>query len=189
MRAKLAKELRSRFRAEMARSLPQFHEDRAPCRIPGNIVYSFKQNDNLVYYICLYIGKYDSFTIECAWSTDGNFPYDVMLATPGRFPQHFNKNGVANVSCLKFRLTALYPPYTDEWWTILESIPVAELMISLDSNPGLPKLYKNTEEGLPKINGLVKDVISKLLDYAIPYFSSVASGQDCHGGQRAEKGT
>ena len=75
MRSPLGKRVRQRFAHQMRELLPLFKEIPTDGIPPGCRLYASCTNSELTFYIQLMISsKYDSFTIEVAWSEQGVYP-------------------------------------------------------------------------------------------------------------------
>lgn len=159
MKAALAERTRKMFRTLMRELHPSFNEVHG-LEIPaGCRVYACRSSCTLAMFVALTVSpKSDKFTIEVAWSEKGEYPAKWGGIS---LPEDEPRNGE-----MRFRLFRLWASDSrdDLWWS----------------------LEAKHSTGHPSINGMlgsveecVRDAISKIQTYAIPYFRRIASQHDC----------
>lgn len=152
MQKTLSTALKDSFSEAMKAHMPAFRYDSVSKF--GSVIYRQDIAENLTAFIRLGISpKRDQFTIELAWSRNGEYPFDIFTILPSDPPKN---------NSLRFSLSRLWQEAgSDFWWKFTKS--------RLDPD------YRDEpiEELLPKVDGLVKDAIGKTIEYAVPYFKSL----------------
>jgi hypothetical protein len=172
MRSPLGKQVRRRFARLMRESLPQFTEIEMDGVPQGCKLYASRTGSDLTFYIQLTINhKYDCFTIEVVWSEKGVYPDVCGVARLGDQPCD---------GTLAFRIGNFWNPKRDHWWWIgrdfFEDVTQEELLHAFQSGSDW---MAPVEEVLPQVDVQVDDAISKILEYAVPYFKRIAAEHGC----------
>ena len=163
MRKEYAKAVRKEFCARFEKALPQFElsNDKESAG-SGARLYELVVSDNLALYICLGMSRnFEEFIVEIAWSEQRRFPSSYLALEPEP------KNGEI------FRhLPRLWNKSNYSWWVVeprdsLEEIKRRFREFDFERPPA--ELY------LPRIPALVEDAVSKIIEYAVPYFEKVAA--------------
>jgi hypothetical protein len=163
MRSPLRKELFVRFEHALRERFPQFtffEKDRE------TRTWRWTVAPGLTFFVFLqaFQGN-DQFTVEVAWSEDGQFPWEVVAKTKIDQPQG------------RDRLAWLWDkgPETPVWDLDPEhSARVAEHLKSLSSEHALEYPPDSpTEKLLPRLGPLVKDAINKFEQFGMPLFRQV----------------
>ena len=111
----------------------------------------------------------DRFTLEGAWSKDGQVPSQLSFLTDRTDGSH------------RFRLPALWDvPHGDYWWELSDArhanpMTLEEFDDWLHNHERI--LKERIEEGLRKTSGCVDEAIDRVLEYALPYFGEVAKAR------------
>lgn len=157
MQSKLAGLVRREFEASLRGSLPQFK------RIAGigsrNSRYYAWPAPGVTFYLVLeFHNHWEAFTVSVAWSTKPDFPWAADM-----FESPFSWSGDEK----RFWLVALWDQRRakDYWW---ELAPIPSLY-DVDALLGSPQV----ETLIPRIGPAVGDVMTRIREYAIPYFGDV----------------
>jgi hypothetical protein len=170
MRSQLGNKVRAVFSRELTRQLPQFR--RISVQLPPGYRAYYSQVGSLHCYIILCIDRErDSFTIECAWSTSGQFPSQACLAEPRDWPERRIMRDQPSSGQFRFRLARLWETQ-DLWWHLVPSAHVAKF--TAESSPILNPMP--VERATAGIQSMVDNCISRIREHAIPYFEAVAEG-------------
>jgi hypothetical protein len=174
MRSRLAKSVRKEFESRLKRDLPQFCLVESEPLPPGCRLFRWAMTPGFTAFLFLLISPNDeSFTIEVAWSHDGNFPRMFP-----RIPVDFPAEGVARDKPrdgrFRFRLKRLWDPRLDPFWYIVPRLVGSEM------NERLMNIARGiddeppTEELLAKVGPLIEEAIGRVVTQAVPYLRNVA---------------
>lgn len=124
----------------------------------------------LLYVMLQYHDNEDSFTIEIGWTLNGFFPEHLPMPRPP-----FED---APTGDMLFRLGRLWEPTRDHWWhlaPVAYEVPLEEALKDYDRFLHDSFLNRpSVKELLPRVKPLVRDAVSKLLEYGMPYFQKIA---------------
>ena len=118
--------------------------------IPGNRVLEWRPRANLACYVMLHIrSDHDAFTIEAAWSRNGQFPSRFRYLCPRDWPRHKLHKDRPIKGEFHFRLCRLWEPKDDIWWKVSHE----------------------------SVEAVVRDAIERIVKYGLPYFDEISSTQ------------
>ena len=174
MRSELAKAVKKQFEARLKRELPQFRpvtsaETPAGCRL-----FEWQVASELSTFLLLVISRDDRFTVEGAWSSDGQFPNRLLPGYPINFPAENVRRDEPKDGRFRFRLSRLWQPRGDPWWELVPQPSMAELQARLDRLAQGIIDDPPVEEALQKVEPLVDDAVRKVALHAVPYFLEIA---------------
>ena len=159
----LARLVRREFDLLLRERNPEFTKVQKAEIPPGWCLYKSRNLGEFSCFILLAVDPArDWFTVECAWSQNGEFPAYSILRRPFDEP----KNGA-----LRFRLAGLWDGDThDYWWELGPKVsPEEELMSALE---GDETLSRERNQAKTLVQSSVLDAIENVEVYAIPYFQS-----------------
>lgn len=157
MQSQLAGAVRRAFDAELRRALPHFKKE------PGLGSASSRSYvwhaPEVTFFLRLQLNAHwEWFTVEVAWSRSGSFPWDAdMLESPVDL----------DATEKRFWLVSLWDKrrQKDYWWE-LAPMPELEDVQAVVQPPRADTL-------LPRVEGLVRDCVARIVKYAVPYFEDV----------------
>jgi hypothetical protein len=176
MRKQLGKAVRRRFELRLKETLPQF-KTLPPAACPfGGRLFEWGVRPDLSAFLFLQIGPQDEFTIECAWSGDGRYPFDIPLGNPLDYPGAEVRRDRPQEGRFRFRLGNLWEARRDVWWYLAPRPSLAALQAQLSAVTHGTYQEPPLDEALAKVDPLVDEAISRVRDHAVPYFLRVAAG-------------
>lgn len=141
----------------------------------GNRIYSWKAENDLWFFIHLFISREDRYTLELAWNRNSNLPesldtfYRDQDATGAT-----SADGSPRLAC-RFRIGRLMDPPGDHWWYVLPDKSIDQLTEELrqiaETGAAAPV---PVELGKSRIPGLVEDSLRQLVTLGVPYFQRIA---------------
>jgi hypothetical protein len=163
MQRELVRAVRRQFALRLRAEIPQFEEARArglpsECRL-----YELKVGATLAFYLVLqHHRSWESFTVEVAWSQEGEYPASAL---PAESPDDLLENAE-----MSFRLGRLWAGKKDVWWELVPRLSVLQ-GATFDDFMKDPEPIENL---LPKVKPVVEDAIQHVLSDGLPYFRKVA---------------
>lgn len=172
MSSRLLRLLHRKFSSLMGLQVPGFYLVDNPWK--DSQLYQCDQSPDFALFLFLTIdGTADKFNIEVAWSAMRRFPFHLVGLTPKDAPVDRE---------MRFRISFLWKPNAlqDDWWE-LRPLPTMKLLRkSLSTKQLIKKESDKVAES--RIDGLVSDSISRIVEFAIPYFDAILryNVDDCH---------
>lgn len=162
MRREVGKAVRRHFNDVIGRCLSCFVEMR-DVEIPdGDRVYAWQLVPDLAFYLALIIDhRWDAFTIEVAWSRDAKWPAYALLGMP---TDHADMMA-------RLRIASLWGSKRDFWWHLSREFSLDEIE---EATRTLSDLNEPLELVLPRVEPMVDDAVSRIIDFALPYFEQTA---------------
>ena len=153
MESKTASTLKRELERQLKTVLPQFTKSSGK----GPPLYSWRTEGGLTFFLLLVIDPHwDRFTLEAAWHTGGEFPWNGDL-----FESPFTLNSTAR----RFRLVRLWDDKrSDYWWELASPSDKNSITAALRERPGVT---------LPDVAALVGDALERIKARALPYFEEV----------------
>lgn len=145
-----------RFHAAFSEQFPQFVVRQGRDRdMPGSRLYRHIVSDSLVLFVYLIIhDNFDKFNLDIGHGPDDGPPVEDFFVNPA---------AMADSPAALFRLTEFWDE-RDPWWVV---------------EPYQPSSAALSEQTyLPQVELLVKEAVSRLMEYGQPYFTQVIARHD-----------
>lgn len=172
MQGPAAKLLRSLFDEQMRRECAAF--EKAPLQpFPGDVVYCRHLPQGVAAFVLLAIApRDDRFTLEVAWSADGQFPVDMFCRLPFGVP---NKQVLPEQPVggkMRFRISEFWNPGRDDWWYLDGERPTLQesMKTLMETNW---ENYKPPTFSTEKVDSAVQKAITAIRELVIPYFEAL----------------
>lgn len=159
MRSKLAKEVRREFETGLSDALPRFRRVTVPVMVPGYRVYQLVEATKLRWFLVLELPNKpyrEQFTVSLYGTEQDEFPsYHMAIQDP---------DGQLTKGTIGFRIGRLFAGKKDYWWQVAMTPSLDQLTEGLGKD-----LLEPLDVCLARIPQLVRDCISKVHEYVVPY--------------------
>lgn len=162
MRSILAKELRAQFERTIKNRVPTLIPCKGEGMPPGDRLYRWGIGAKPAFFVSvLPHHQNDAFTLEIAYSDCEKWPQNIFM---------FSETDPEVSGSKRFRISQLFPPdqRKDYWWWLVKQPNILNFDSFRDEDPS---------EALSKVQPLIDDAVTKLVEYAIPYFRRVETSR------------
>lgn len=171
MRKEFATALKKQFATRLQQRLPQFRPEKGTGPFAGRL-FKWSVRPGFDAFLFLMIGREEHFTIEAAWSRDGQFPA-VDLDAPIKLPAP--TTSPLQLGADRFRIPDLWVTGGDFWWEIIPKPSWEERMRYLDElTSGAFEERPPSPEAFAKVGALVEEAVERIVQYAVPYLAEIS---------------
>ncbi len=164
MKRELAQAVKKEFAVELKQKLPQFAPLKTKNLPNGWFAFVWEVRPDFFVYIVLVISRDDRFTIELAWSSNGEFPATATLSNPIAYPEFNVRRDEPRDGEFRFRLARLWLPRGDFWWELIPPPSLSELndrVLNLGEGGAVPD--DAIDGALEKVGPSVRECIDKII--------------------------
>lgn len=174
MQREAAKQVRKLFDEQMKRECPAFEKAREQ-PFTGDVLYRRQLSSGAVGFILLCIMQKDHmFTLEVAWSTDGEFPVDMFCQVPfGVLSKGVPPESPVDGK-VRFRVSEFWNPGRDGWWHLAGERPTLQESVKALLETDWEN-YKPTTFSKEQVDLAVGKASTALREFVNPYFEAMAS--------------
>jgi hypothetical protein len=164
MRGMVAKAVRKQFAERLKHELPQFRPIKSEHLTHGERLFEWKAAPALFFFLMLQTDDHnDEFTVEVAWSSDGQFPILSINTSPCE---------KARGGKMRFRLCNFWTE-EDEWFRVCSRPTEAQLKAYFFE--GKDYYADSPEEAAQRVPALIEEAIQRILEHAVPYFRKIVA--------------
>jgi hypothetical protein len=185
MRRELSRAVRARFARRLAQTLPQFLPVRDALVPTQCTVYGWRPVPDLAFFLVLmtHPKMEEQFTVEAAWSRNGEFPSWNLPGRPRDVPELDVRRDPPENSAFRFRIARLWHPNGHPWWDVRSNEeppakrrrPERHARTPRDSlREALARQNERVEPMLAHVDALVDHAVDHIVSDVLPYFHEEA---------------